>query len=304
MTSATRPCSSRRRRYERPSYAASRMSAWRNRNAPGTFGSRSTNSPSRSHASDACADLGSSSRTSAISDAGERDSEHGRPAKERAIAGGELVDARRDECLDRLGKLLGLVGLLADARQPLEEQRVAGAALHERGELVVGQPTVTRCGDGERLRVLRGQRLEPQRQGGQRRRSLGGGESVLARTPRRAGEPRPRRKLRSEVAKELGRRVVHPVDVVEHQQRRRVEEVPEERAHDAVEACAPEGRVEVAHLGRRLDLDVERGREQRRPGHELLVDLLEPRSPRTARLCCPPPFSSTSSSERRNGRNG
>ena len=166
-------------------------------------------------------------------------------------------------------------GLLADAGELLEEQRVARSALHQRGQLLVGQaPVACRC-DGERLRVVDGKRLEPQRQCRERRSALGGREAALARPPRRAGEPRPRRKLRAEVAKELGGRVVHPVDVVEDDQRRRVEQVPEQRAHDAVQPRAPERGIEVVDLGRRLDLDVERRREQRRPGDELLVDRRE-----------------------------
>src|SRR6187397_583284 len=39
-----------------------------------------------------------------------------------------------------------------------------------------------------------------------------------------------------------------------------------------MEACSPERRVEILHLLRRLDLDVERSGEERCPGHELLVD--------------------------------
>ena len=105
---------------------------------------------------------------------------------------------------------------------------------------------------------------------------VGGGESALAGTPRRAREPRPRRKLRSEVAQELRGRVVHPVDVVEDEQRGRVEEVPEQRPHDAVQARTPEGRIEIVDLGGRRDLDVERRGEQRRPRHELLVDRVQP----------------------------
>ena len=50
----------------------------------------------------------------------------------------------------------------------------------------------------------------------------------------------------------------------------------EERSHDSVESGAPERRVEVVDLGRRLHLDVEGRSEQGRPGDELLVDGLEP----------------------------
>ncbi len=156
----------------------------------------------------------------------------------------------------------------------------------------------------ERSCVVLRKRLEPQRQRRQRGVPVGGGEAVLAGTARRAREPRSCRKLRPEVAQELRRGVVHPVHVVEDEQRGRVEQMPEERPHHAVQARAPERRVEIVDLRRRLDLDVERSSEERRPGHELLVDLLQAARPRTVRLCSPPPLSSTSSSDRRNGRNG
>ena len=189
-------------------------------------------------------------------------------------------------------------------RELLEEQRVAGAALHERGQLLVRQAPVARRRAHERPRVVRGKRLEPQRESRERRRALGGREAAFDGSPGRAREPRPRRELRAEVAQQLGRRVVHPVDVLEHEQRRRVEQLAEQRAHDAVESRAPERGIEVVHLRRRLDVDVERRREERRPGNELLVDRTSRRSASAVRLCSPPPFSSTSRSERRNGRNG
>ena len=50
--------------------------------------------------------------------------------------------------------------------------------------------------------------------------------------------------------------------------------VPEQRSHHAVQARPPERRIEIVHLRGRLDLDVQRSGEQRRPRHELLVDRL------------------------------
>ncbi len=208
---------------------------------------------------------------------GERDAQDGRPAQKGAIAGSELIDACRDERLDGLGKLFGLVGLLTDARQLPQEERIARAALHQCGQLLFGQPAVTCCCDRKGSGVLGGKRLQSERQRGEGRRSLGSRESALGGPSCRTGEPRLRRKLRAEVAKELGRRIVHPVDVVEYQQRWRIEKLTEERAHDTVKSCPPESRVEIAHLRRCLDLDVERGREERCPRHELRVDLLESR---------------------------
>ena len=161
--------------------------------------------------------------------AGEGGAEHRGPAKKSAIARPELIDACRNECLDGLGQLLRLVGLLADARELLEEQRVAGSALHQGCQLDLGQtPAACRC-DGERLRVVHRQRLEPQGQRRERWSSLRGREAAFTRSSRRAREPGLRGKLRSEVAKQLGRRVVHPVHVVEDDQGRLVEQVSEQR---------------------------------------------------------------------------
>ncbi len=60
-------CSSRRLRNERPSYAESRISAWRKWKVPAAYGSRSTNSASRSHDSASRAASESPSSTRAIS---------------------------------------------------------------------------------------------------------------------------------------------------------------------------------------------------------------------------------------------
>jgi hypothetical protein len=56
------------------------------------------------------------------------------------------------------------------------------------------------------------------------------------------------------VAQKLRGCVVHPVDVLEHEKRRRVEQLPEQGCEHTVKPCAPERRVEVVDLGRRVDL--------------------------------------------------
>ncbi len=153
-----------------------------------------------------------------MSDPGERDTEDRRPAQQRAIARRELVDAGRDERFDRVRQLLGLVQAFADAGELLQKERVACAALHKRRKLFVGQASISGGCVNERLCVVDGKRLEPQCQRRKRRSSLRGRESAFDGAPRRAREPRTRRELRAEVAQELGRCVVHPVDVVEHEQ--------------------------------------------------------------------------------------
>ena len=55
-----------------------------------------------------------------------------------------------------------------------------------------------------------------------------------------------------------------------------IEQVPEQRSHDAVQACTPERRIEILDLRGRRDVHVERRGEQWRPRDELLVDLAQP----------------------------
>ena len=61
--------------------------------------------------------------------------------------------------------------------------------------------------------------------------------------------------------------------VLDHEQRRALEQLREHRLDDAVQARAPEGRLELLDLLRRLDVDVERQRDERQPRDELGVEL-------------------------------
>jgi len=207
---------------------------------------------------------------------GEGDAQHGCPAEQRAVSGRELVDARRDEHLDRLGELLRLVRRLTDAGQPLEEERIPGCSFHQGPQLLVGQTAAPGRGERERLRIVLRERFQPERQRGERGSAVRGAESTLPGAARRARQPRPSRKLCPQIAQQLGRGVVHPVHVVEDEQRRRVEEVTEQVAHDAVQPSAPERGIERVDLGRRLHLHVEGGGEEWRPWDELLGDGREP----------------------------
>ena len=92
--------------------------------------------------------------------------ENGRPAQQGAIAGGESIDACRDESLDCVRHLLGRLPCLIRRGKLLEKQRVAGSALHERGQILVSQAPVARRCPHERPRVVRGKRLEPQGESG------------------------------------------------------------------------------------------------------------------------------------------
>jgi hypothetical protein len=166
--------------------------------------------------------------------------EHRGPPEQGPVARREPVDPGGDERLDGVGHLLGRVERLLGRGELLQEQRVPGAALHECGELIVGQAPISGRGADELLRVVDGQRLETQGESRQRRGPLGGDEPALDRATRGARQPGPRGKLRPEVAKELGGRVVHPVDVLENQERGRVEQLGEKRADHTVKSCTAE----------------------------------------------------------------
>ena len=206
----------------------------------------------------------------------EGDAEHRGPAQQRAVARLEPVDPRSNQGLDRLGQLLRLGGGLVRQRELAQEERVAAAALRDRLELLVAEPPLAGRRLGKRLRVLGGERLEPQGECRQRRVALCRDEPVRAGPASGAGQPGIVVELGPQVAEQLGGRVVHPVDVLEEQQRRAVEQPAEELRDDAVQSRPPERAVERVDLRRRLHLDVERRSQQRRPRDELLVHLGEP----------------------------
>ena len=110
--------------------------------------------------------------------------------------------------------------------------------------------------------------------------------------------------LRSEVAQELRRRVVHPVDVLEDEQRRRVEQLAEQRCPST--PCRRARRKDGSRSSTSgvVSTSTSSGARAAAPTARARSSIAASRSERTARLCSPPPFSSTSRSERRNGRNG
>ena len=87
----------------------------------------------------------------------------------------------------------------------------------------------------------------------------------------------------SSLAQELGRRLVHPVRVLDDQQRRRREQLRQQRLDDAVQARAPEGRLQLLDLLRRLHGDVERQRDEREPRQQAGVEPLDLVAQRRAR---------------------
>ena len=62
------------------------------------------------------------------------------------------------------------------------------------------------------------------------------------------------------------------MDVLDHDQGRRVEQLREQRLDDAVQPGAPEGRLQLFDLGCRLDVDVEGQGQQRKPRKQLRIE--------------------------------
>ena len=78
------------------------------------------------------------------------------------------------------------------------------------------------------------------------------------------------------MAQQVRRRLVHPVHVLHEEERRRLEQLAEHGLDDAVQARAAECRLQIVRLRRRVHRRVDHVGDERRPRHELAVDLLEP----------------------------
>ena len=206
--------------------------------------------------------------------------EHGGPTKECAVRSGEAVDARADQRLHGVGKIFGLLGVgAARGDELLEEERVASGALRDRVQLVACE-TLGRGGDRELSRVLVRERIEPDRERRNRRRPFGRREATRNGAAGRAREPGFPLELEREVPEQVGRRLVHPVDVLEQDHGRRSEERLQQRRDDAVKSHSSECRLQVVDLRSRLDRGVEREPQERDPGHELRRERLEPTAKR------------------------
>ena len=234
-------------------------------------GSRSTNSPSRPHASESDAAVGSSASTSAITARSERRPEHSRPAQERAVARSEPVDARRDKRLDGLRQLLS--GLAAPPREPRAPAGRAGcraalsAIARQPRPKALGRPP--RAESATRL-VL--ERLELDRHRGDRRHALGPEEAALDRPTSRAYEPRagsaagrPRWRRSSVEASSIQWTSSITTRVGQSSS-------PRARLDDAVQPGAPERGLELVDL-RVGSTWTSSGAPSAEPRHELRVEL-------------------------------
>ena len=218
--------------------------------------------------------------------AGERLAEHRGPAEQRAVGGAQPVDAARDDRLDGLRQLvlLRVVGVGARRDELLEEERVAAGAAGDRVGLVVGDVSARRRTSA--LASSGAERLEPHRHGRRpaacpRRRRTLPGRGAGSRT-RTTGAPRD--------ARARWRRSSDEASSIQCASSKRSAAGPgrsrcEQGLDGAVEARAPERRLELVDLAGRRDGHVERNREQGEPRQELGRDVVEAAAQRAGRRC-------------------
>ena len=176
--------------------------------------------------------------------------------------------------------------LSGSASSPCSDPRVAATSSCTKSGLPPARSVIAasssggsvfrRCGARQLVRVGLGQRIELERHRRNRRRPLGRDEAAGRRATGGADEPGLRRDPAAEVAEEVRRCLVHPVHVLEEEERRRLEQLTEHRLDDAVQAGAPECGLEVVRLLGGVHRRVDHVGDERRPRHELSVDLLEP----------------------------
>ena len=193
----------------------------------------------------------------------ERDTEERGTADQRSIARGQPIDACRGRGLDRLRERL-VVPRRRCCGEVAQVLRVPTRALRQRLE--------QRRPDRRRLRG-RQRQLARASCGGQRsgRELLDGGElepcqePTPAVLPHHAAQPGPAVDLRADVVEEGARGLVHPVGVVEDQERGAVEHHLQEPRHDLERLRAAVLGAQRQHLGRVREVHLERRGEQRDP---------------------------------------
>ena len=104
---------------------------------------------------------------------------------------------------------------------------------------------------------------------GDRRRLRSRDEAGLHLPARDADRPRPEPHVLRDRSEEIPRRLVHPVHVVDPEERARGQDRVEELRHDLVEALTAELLVQLRGLRRRFDREIHRHPDQGQPRTEL-----------------------------------
>ncbi len=227
MALPTRACSSLRRRYGKPSYAASRISAWRNRYVPPPSSSTYCVSRGRMSASIAASSSSKSARAGPV----EAHPEDRRVPKHRLRSSAEPIDLRGDDPLDGV-------------RQPLHRPvaRAARRSSCTNSELPPDRPlsSATSCGSNGASSLAGSIRLTSASAGSgvsdnERQRGASGRTNPVSSSRRLTHMSHGDRRSAARSPEQIRRAVVHPMRVLDHDQRRLRDHPREEVAGDLLE---------------------------------------------------------------------
>ena len=192
--------------------------------------------------------------------------QHRRHAQQAAVGRRQLVDLRRHHRLHRVRQPLGGARHTRRAQQLLQEQRVAARSAGEDRHLVRAKRRILGCSDQQLDHLLLRQRVEVQRHRGPAGRRCEPGSLVA---PGDADQPRPPGHLAAELEQQVTGRLVHPVRVLDGDQRRAAEDAAQELRHHLVQPRPAELLAELFHVRVRRHVQVERDTQQRQPGGKL-----------------------------------
>ena len=176
----------------------------------------------------------------------------------------QRIDPGGDQALDGLGQL-GHRPVFEGATQFDREERVAARATNDQFEFGVRERSFTDLeGDRPHVGVRKWFQIQDPHVGGVVRRCPG--------SARPSGEnrsPRTRLGRDDQVVQQLARRLVDPVEVLDHKEHGTVQDGVEEVDDDVVDACPPELRVDGVGIRGRCDVGAERHSEQWEHGEEV-----------------------------------
>ncbi len=205
---------------------------------------------------------------------GEAHPQHREVPQPGAIARREPVDLRHHETLDGSGQLLHrAAGLDHGVQHRLQEPRAAAGAAHEQVDRLRRERHLLGGQVDQRDRRLRGERLERE----PRVEVLGVLLALRVRiSARHEEQERQFVHARHHGPHEVGRRLVHPLRVLDHRDLGTGRRLDEEVADRALQALAPILLFQGRHLGGVGDVEVQRHGEQGEPREQLGARLAHP----------------------------
>ena len=197
---------------------------------------------------------------------GHADAQHRRAADQGAVLRRQAIDPSHRRRLHRIRQPLGPARGGGGQHQVMQELGVAARSFHHRRQRMGWQRVQFGDGATELHRPLGRQGLGFDDHGVGRDVVR---EPLRPRTPADAEEPGAPVEMIGDVAQQVGRRVVHVVDVFDLDQRRLVQDPIEERGDRFVQPGAQELLAQHLDLLRRGDLDTERPSDEWQPREQL-----------------------------------